>query len=76
MKKGKKDKAELSADSNIREVLENYPNAVGVFLKNNLHCVGCAAAQFETLSDVANEFELDVEKLIEEIKEGEKSEKK
>ncbi len=72
MKKSEKKSAKLSADSNIQEVLDTYPNAVEVFLKNNLHCVGCVAAQFETISDVANEFEIDAEKLIEEIKEGSK----
>ncbi len=61
-------KFELNRDSNILETINNYPKAVEIFAKNGLPCVGCAAARFEKLSDVVEEFGIDLDKLIEEIK--------
>lgn len=60
----------LSIDSNIMEVIQEYPHAAEVFMKNGLPCVGCAAARFEKISDVVAEFGIKGEDLIAEIKEG------
>lgn len=60
-------KFKLSVDSNIMEVIQTYPQAAEVFMKNGLPCVGCAAARYEKISDVASEFGIDGEKLIVEI---------
>ena len=57
----------LSVDSNIMEVIQVYPEAAEVFMKNGLPCVGCAAARFEKISDVVAEFGIDGEKLVKEI---------
>lgn len=65
-------KFELSVNSNIMEVISHYPNAVEVFAKNGLPCVGCAAARFESIADIVGEFGIDGEKLIQEIKVTEK----
>ena len=62
----------LNKNSNIMEVLENYPEAAEIFAKNGLPCAGCAAAKFEKLSDVADEFGTDLDKLIKELKASEK----
>ncbi|MFO7807559.1 MAG: DUF1858 domain-containing protein [Candidatus Moraniibacteriota bacterium] len=62
---------ELTKDSNIMETIENYPGAVEVFMKKGLPCVGCAAARFEKISDVVDEFGVDADELIKEIKEVE-----
>lgn len=58
----------LSIDSNIMEVIQEYPQAAEIFMKNGLPCVGCAAARFEKISDVVAEFGIKGEDLIEEIK--------
>jgi hybrid cluster-associated redox disulfide protein len=65
-------KFKLDRDSNILETIQNYPEAVEIFAKNGLPCVGCAAARFEKLSDVVEEFGVDLDKLIEEIKSSKK----
>jgi hybrid cluster-associated redox disulfide protein len=65
-------KFKLDRDSNILETIKNYPEAVEIFAKNGLPCVGCAAARFEKLSDVVEEFGVDLDKLIEEIKNSKK----
>ncbi|MBT3356232.1 DUF1858 domain-containing protein [bacterium] len=61
-------KFELSVNSNIMEVIANYPKAAEIFAKNGLPCVGCAAARFESISDIVGEFGIDGEALIKEIK--------
>jgi hybrid cluster-associated redox disulfide protein len=58
----------LSKNSNIMETIENYPGAVEVFMKHGLPCVGCAAAHFEKLSDIAGEFGVSEDELVKEIK--------
>lgn len=63
-------KFELSIDSNIMEVIQNFPQAAEIFAKNGLPCVGCAAARFESISDIVGEFGIDGEALIKEIKES------
>jgi hybrid cluster-associated redox disulfide protein len=65
-------KFKLNKDSNILETIENYPKAAEIFAKNGLHCVGCAAAQFEKLSDVVEEFGIDLDSLIQELKDSKK----
>lgn len=69
-----KENPKLSVDSNIMEVVQNYPKAAEIFMKHGLPCVGCAAAQFEKISDVVAEFGIDGEKLVEEIKKSEERE--
>jgi hybrid cluster-associated redox disulfide protein len=68
----KEKKFVLNKDSNIMETVQNYPGAVEVFAKHGLPCVGCAAAHFERISDIAGEFGVDADKLIDEIKKAEK----
>lgn len=75
MTKEKEGKFELNVDSNIMEVVRRYPDAAEIFMKHGLPCVGCAAAQYEKISDVVAEFGIDADKLIKEIEESEKEEK-
>ena len=71
----KKEEFEISVDSNIMEVIQHNPKAAEIFMKHGLPCVGCAAAQYEKISDVVAEFGVDADKLIDEIKETSKEEK-
>lgn len=59
---------ELSVNSNIMEVIAQYPKAAEIFAKNGLPCVGCAAARFESIADIVGEFGIDGEALVKEIK--------
>jgi len=61
-------KNELSPDSNIMEVIQNFPKAAEIMMEKGLPCVGCAAARFEKISDIASEFGIDAQELVEEIK--------
>jgi len=51
----------------VDKVLQNWPRAFSVFMKHKTKCPGCFMQQFCTLKDVAETYQLSVEKLIEEI---------
>ncbi len=60
----------VSADMNMGEIIEKYPEAIPVLLKYGLHCIGCHIASWESLRDglMAHGMdEKDVEMVVEEI---------
>jgi len=59
---------ELNKNSNIMEVAKNYPETARIFAERGIPCLGCAAARFEKLSDITDEFGINVDELIMEIK--------
>ena len=60
----------ITEDMNIREVIENHPEVVAVFAKYNMECVGCIAASFEKIKDIAAGHGVDVKKFVEELNEA------
>lgn len=63
MKKIQKIKKEMT----INEVVKKYPKTVFVFIDYGLHCVGCPAAQGETIEEAAELHQMDLEKLLEDL---------
>ncbi len=59
---------EIRPDMTIREVLEAKPQAARVLLSMGMHCLGCAIANSETLEEAAMVHGVDINKLIEDIK--------
>ena len=59
----------ITADMNIKEVIEKHPEAISVFQKYNMGCIGCIAANFEKLSDIASVHGVDVKKFVDELNE-------
>ena len=57
----------ITEDMNIKEVLEKHPEVVPVFQKYNMGCIGCIAASFEKISDIAAVHGVDVKKFVEEL---------
>ena len=57
----------ITEKMNIREVIEKYPETVPVFSKYNMGCIGCIAASFETLSDIAAVHGIDVKAFVKEL---------
>ena len=57
----------ITEDMNIKEVLEKYPQVVPVFAKYNMGCIGCIAASFEKLSDIAAVHGVDVKIFVKEL---------
>jgi len=60
----------ITEDMNIKEVLENHPEVVPVFHKYNMSCIGCIAASFEKISDIAVVHGVDVKKFVDELNEA------
>ena len=57
----------ITEDMNIKEVIEKHPEVVPVFAKYNMGCIGCIAASFEKISDIAAVHGVDVKKFVEEL---------
>jgi hybrid cluster-associated redox disulfide protein len=51
----------------VEEILQRWPQAFSVFMQNKTKCAGCFLQRFCTLKDVAEMYQIPLEKLIEEI---------
>ncbi len=49
----------ITKKTKLGEVVEKYPEAVEVMLKQGLHCVGCHMAAFETIEQGAKAHGMD-----------------
>jgi len=59
--------SDMSSDTTVKYLLETYPQISQMFIDMRLRCVGCPAEGFHTLAEVAHEYKLDLNKLIENI---------
>ncbi len=57
----------ITKDMNIKDVISKYPEVVPVFAKYNMGCIGCIAASFEKISDIASVHGLDVDSFVKEL---------
>ena len=57
----------ITENMNIKEVIDKHPEIVPVFQKYNMGCIGCIAASFEKLSDIAVVHGIDVKKLVKDL---------
>jgi len=60
-------KEALTSAITVKEVLDRHPRALQVFMDIGLLCVGCPAEAFHTLADVAREYHLDLNQLLQRI---------
>lgn len=66
----KKDKIKITKESNIAELVNNYPEAVDVLTAFGLHCVGCFASAFDTIGEGAEIHGMttaEIEEMLEEV---------
>lgn len=61
------DTSTLHIQMTVDKILQNWPPAFSVFMKNKTKCPGCFMQQFCTLNDVAETYQIAAEKLMEEI---------
>lgn len=68
----------ITRDMNIVKMVQKHPETAGVLMKYGFHCLGCVAAQFETIGEGAEAHGIDVAKLVEDLNKAvkEKKEKK
>ncbi|UCF49547.1 MAG: DUF1858 domain-containing protein [Thermoplasmatales archaeon] len=60
---------EITEEMNIREVIEKHPEVTAVFAKYNMGCIGCIAASFEKIKDIAVVHGVDVKQFVKELNE-------
>jgi len=54
----------VTKDMTIADVVKKYPETIEVFFNYNLHCVGCFAAEFDTVESGAKVHNVNVEHLL------------
>ena len=59
--------AAITKEMTIGEILRTAPNVAPVLLEAGMHCLGCPAAQMETLEEACSVHGIDVEELVEKL---------
>ncbi len=59
--------AAITKEMAIGEIVQAYPQTVGVFFAHGLMCIGCAAARFENLEQGAIAHGIDIEALLKDL---------
>lgn len=52
----------------VADILEKHPEAVPVFLRHRMICVGCQMAVFDTLEEAAQNYALPVNTFLQELR--------
>jgi hybrid cluster-associated redox disulfide protein len=60
----------VTEDMTIREVIDKFPETIAVFAKYNIGCIGCVAASFEKVRDIAGVHGTDIKALIKDLNEA------
>lgn len=54
----------ITKEMSINEVVEIYPQTVGIFRNYGMGCFGCSAARFENIAQGASAHGIDINALI------------
>lgn len=57
----------LDSKMTVSELLRVHPSAMDVFIKRKMLCLGCPAASFHTLEDVARIYGIALKPLLKEL---------
>lgn len=57
----------ITKEMSITEIVMKWPETAGTFMKHGMHCLGCAAARFESVEQGAVAHGIDPEALIEDL---------
>lgn len=60
----------ITKDMTIGEVVQNHPNAIPVFQRFGMTCLGCPATQFENLEQGAMVHGIDLDDLLKALNEA------
>ncbi len=53
----------------ISDIVDNYPETFEVFISHGMHCIGCMAADFESVEEGALVHGIDVDELMRDLNE-------
>ena len=57
----------ISSNTTVKYLLDTHPQILHMFIDMKLLCVGCPAEGFHTLAEVAHEYKLDINYLLDSI---------
>ncbi|NMD37163.1 MAG: DUF1858 domain-containing protein [Christensenellaceae bacterium] len=57
----------IDKNSKLKDLINADKNTAKVFMKNHIHCLSCPLAMEETLENIANKHDVDINKLIVEL---------
>lgn len=60
-------KETITEDWTIKDVIDKYPQTAMVFMKYNVGCIGCLAASFEKVRDIAAVHGIDTTQLVKDL---------
>ncbi|MFH1100893.1 MAG: DUF1858 domain-containing protein [Methanobacteriota archaeon] len=60
-------KDKITEEMTIKEVIDKYPESALVFMKYNVGCIGCLAASFEKVKDIATVHGIDIKALVKDL---------
>ncbi|MEJ2710283.1 MAG: hypothetical protein P8074_21915 [Anaerolineales bacterium] len=58
---------QIHPEISVAEVMARWPETAAVFLKHRTACIGCELASFDSLADAARNYQLPVEKLLNDL---------
>ncbi len=67
--KGENNMEKVTKEMGIMDIVQAHPEAVAVFQKYGMGCIGCAAAHFENLEAGAKVHGFDADQMVAEINE-------
>ena len=62
---------EITADSFVDEIMTKFPETISVFLRHRMSCVGCLMGPFHTVYDAAEEYDIGIDVLLDELRHAE-----
>jgi len=60
----------ITKEMPIGDVVQKHPETIAVFMKNGLHCIGCAVAAFESIAEGAAAHGIAIDPLIDQLNEA------
>ncbi len=57
----------ITKESKIKEIIDKKPEAVSIFQKYGLGCVGCFAAALETVEEAAQVHGIDLDSFVKDL---------
>lgn len=59
--------SEIDRDLPLDQLMQQWPVSIRVFIRRDIHCVGCTLAPFHSLRDAANLHGIDEDEVVREI---------
>ena len=57
----------IAANSLVQEVVDHHPQAIAIFCRYGLQCVGCYISPYHTIADSAREYVMPLDTLLTEL---------